>query len=314
MGRRLAVVVNPTAGRGRAIVVGREVREQLEAAGHLIMDVSGASAIEADGKLRTAIARSNVDAVIAVGGDGLVNLAASTVVDTGIPLALIPAGTGDDIARGLGISRHSHRDIAALVAALAHAKIPTRPVDVGQVWAGENGNGVTGSTHRYFLSVLTAGLDAAVNARANGMRFPRGKARYLFALVAELRRYRAYDYELIIDGAASSRSLILACVANMAYFGGGMKIAPTAHPESGQLHAVLVDRVSLPKLLWIFPRIFWGGHVRHPAVHVLPATEIELRHGQGVEPPAPFADGEPVSQPPLRCTVKPGALHIVQLG
>src|SRR5690625_4907211 len=91
------------------------------------MDVSGASAIEADGKLRTAIARSSVDAVIAVGGDGLMNLAASTVVDTGIPLAVIPAGTGDDIARGLGISRRTHQDIATLVAALAHVKIPTGP-------------------------------------------------------------------------------------------------------------------------------------------------------------------------------------------
>src|SRR5690625_2252129 len=158
------------------------------------MDVSGASAIEADGKLRTAIARSNVDAVIAVGGDGLVNLAASTVVDTGIPLALIPAGTGDDIARGLGISRHSHRDIAALVAALAHAKIPTRPVDVGQVWAGEHSNGVTGWTHRYFLSVLTAGLDAAVHARANGRRFPRRQAHDILAWVAELRRVPATEW------------------------------------------------------------------------------------------------------------------------
>src|SRR5690625_5473242 len=110
MRKRLAVIVNPTAGRGRAIVVGREVREQLEAAGHLVMDVSGASAIEADGKLRTAIARSSVDAVIAVGGDGLMNLAASTVVDTGIPLAVIPAGTGDDIARGLGISRRTRSE------------------------------------------------------------------------------------------------------------------------------------------------------------------------------------------------------------
>src|SRR5690625_3977256 len=110
MRKRLAVIINPTAGRGRAIVVGREVREQLDAAGHHVIDVSGATAAAADKKLRTATAELNLDAVIAVGGDGLVNLAATAVIDSGTPLAIIPAGTGDDIARGLGISRRPHRN------------------------------------------------------------------------------------------------------------------------------------------------------------------------------------------------------------
>ncbi len=336
MRKRLAVIINPTAGRGRAIVVGREVREQLDAAGHHVIDVSGATAAAADKKLRTATAELKLDAVIAVGGDGLVNLAATAVINTRIPLAIIPAGTGDDIARGLGISRRPHRNIAALVRALETDQIPTRPVDVGVAreippmdvdrgWesrAGEVGSARTGrdlgeregQATRYFLSVMTGGLDATVNARANAMRFPRGQARYFFALLAELRHYRSYAYQLKIDGKESRRELILACVANLGYFGGGMKIAPGAKSDSGQLQAILVNRVSIMRLLWIFPRIFWGGHVTHPAVEVVTAREIEIQPAPGQQLPTPFADGEPVAHPPVACAVKSGALQVIKLG
>jgi len=325
MRKRLAVIINPTAGRGRAIVVGREVREQLDAAGHHVIDVSGATAAAADKKLRTATAELNLDAVIAVGGDGLVNLAATAVIDSGIPLAIIPAGTGDDIARGLGISRRPHRNIAALVRALETDEIRTRPVDVGIAREARPRDAGTarsardkgheaGEGARYFLSVMTGGLDATVNARANAMRFPRGQARYFFALLAELRHYRSYRYQLKIDGKESERQLILACVANLGYFGGGMKIAPGAKSDSGQFQAILVNRVSIMRLLWIFPRIFWGGHVTHPAVEVVSAREIEIQPARGEQLPTPFADGEPVAHPPVVCEVKSGALQVIKLG
>lgn len=310
MRKRLAVLINPTAGGGRAIVVGREVREQLAAAGHEVIDVSGASAVDADNKLRTALHTSSVDAVIAVGGDGLINLAASALVGSEVPLAIVPAGTGDDIARGLGISRRTHRVVAQLGAAFAGDQIVTRPVDVGEIVPTDGDK----NGHRYFLSVLTGGLDAAVNARANGMRFPRGRARYLLALLAQLRDYGAYDYEITLGGRRKSRKLILACVANLPYFGGGMRIAPTAHPESGTLQAVLVRPVSLIKLLWVFPRIFWGGHTSHPAVEVVNVTEIGLGWSKGRIPPAPFVDGEPAGTRPLSARVVPGALQLVELG
>src|SRR5690625_966997 len=325
MRKRLAVIINPSAGRGRAIVVGWAVREQLDAAGTHVIDVSGATAAAANKKLRTATAERNLDAVIAVGGDGLVNLAASAVIDAGIPLAIIPAGTGDDIARGLGISRRPHRNIAALVRALETDQIRTRPVDVGS--ARETQPGEVGSARstrdtgreadtaaRYFLSVMTGGLDATVNARANAMRFPRGQARYFFALLAELRHYRSYTYQLKIDGKESERELILACVANLGYFGGGMKIAPEAKSDGGQYQAILVNRVSIMRLLWIFPRIFWGGHVTHPAVEVVSAREIEIQPARGEQLPTPFADGEPVALPPVVCEVKSGALQVIKLG
>lgn len=313
MGKRVAVLINPTAGRGRAVVVGREVREQLMAAGHEVVDVTGANAVAGEAKLRTALATLVLDAVVVVGGDGVVNLAASAVVDAGgerpVPLAIIPAGTGDDIARGLGISRKTHHDVSALLDSLSSDRPTTRAVDVARLSGGTGGP-------RYFLSVLTVGLDAAVNARANAMKFPRGKARYLFALLAELRRYRAYDYELRIGGAgeAQRRALIVACVANLPYFGGGMKISPASKPDDGKLQIVLVPRVPLPKLLWIFPRIFWGGHVKHRAVEVVETDSITITWGHGQEPPPPFADGEPAGAKPLEVTMLAGALQIIELG
>jgi len=310
MTKRLAVVINPTAGGGRAITIGRDLREQLHAAGHELVDVSGASALEAKVQLEALLAADrSLDAVIAVGGDGLVNLAASAVVGTQIPLAIIPAGTGDDIARGIGIDRRSHRDIAALVRVLAQPELPVRAIDVGQVSSDNDAE-----VPRYFFSVLTAGLDAEVNARANRMRFGRGKLRYVAALVAQLRHYRSYDYEIRVDGRVIRRQVILAAVANLRFFGGGMRIAPQARPDDGRFQLVLVDRVSLPVLLWIFPRIFWGGHVKHRAVQVMVADRVELRRASHTFTPAPFADGEPIVNPPLRCEVRPGALQIIKLG
>jgi len=307
MAKRLAVLINPTAGRGRAIIAGRQVRQDLRAAGHEVVDVTAASAEAAGHKLRTALRTTGLDAIIAVGGDGVVNLAASAAVEAGVPLALIPAGTGNDIARGLKIPRKARADIASLISALDSDVLPVRYVDIAKISGGE----------RYFLSVLTCGLDAAVNARANGMRIPAGKARYLIALICELRRYRAYDYEIsmsgIDGGRARRRNLILACVANMAYFGGGMKIAPPASADDGSLHVVLVERVALIKLLWVFPRIFWGGHVNHPAVEIVKTGKLRIDWGHGSVPPSPFADGEPAGVKPLDVEVVPGGLRIVDM-
>src|SRR5690625_4757369 len=131
MTKRLAVVINPTAGGGRAITIGRDLREQLHAAGHELVDVSGASALEAKVQLEALLAADrSLDAVIAVGGDGLVNLAASAVVGTQIPLAIIPAGTGDDNALGIGIYQSGDRDIAALVIGVAQPGSPVRATAV----------------------------------------------------------------------------------------------------------------------------------------------------------------------------------------
>lgn len=319
MAKRLAVLINPTAGRGRAIIAGRQVREELRAAGHEVFDVTAATAAAADQKLRTALRTTGLDVIVAVGGDGVVNLAASAAVENGVPLAIIPAGTGNDIARGLGIARAPRADIAKLISVLELDEVPTRSVDIGQISSDGMGTESRGGeiAVRYFLSVLTCGLDAAVNARANGMRFPSGRARYLVALAAELRRYRAYDYEIsfpdIADGSAQRRKLILACVANMAYFGGGMKIAPPASADDGALHVVLVERVALIKLLWIFPRIFWGGHVRHPAVQIVRTSRLRIDWGHGQVPPPPFADGEPAGARPLDVHVRAGGLQIVDM-
>lgn len=308
MSRTLAVLVNPTAGRGRSRRVGRRLCERLAAAGHRVVDVTGASAAAGAANLRAALSRESIDGIIAVGGDGVVNQAATAAVGVDVPLGIIPAGTGNDIARGLGLGRGARASIRRILNALDRAELPLQRVDVCAV---SRGTAAAAGEEEYFLSVLTGGLGAAVNARANRMRFLRGKAQYLFALAAELRRYRSYDYEVTIAGQVHQKTVILLCVANLPYFGGGMKISPGAEATDSRLQLVLVRPIRMRTLLWVFPRIFWGGHVKHPAVAVIPLTSVSLKWNPEDALPVPFADGEPVTGSGLNLRVQPGALGVI---
>jgi diacylglycerol kinase (ATP) len=257
-----------------------------------VVEATGDSAAATAARAEQAMAEG-VDAVVVCGGDGTVNLGVQLVADTDTPLGIIPVGTGDDNARTLGIPL---KDVQQAVEVIAAGHV--RTVDLGHVTAADG-------TGRWFLGVMSSGFDSLVNERANRMSWPKGKARYLVAVVAELSVFKALPYEVQVDGVNHDGTAMLVAVGNGVSYGGGMQVCPAAVPDDGLLSVTFLGEVSKPTFLKVFPRVFNGSHVTHPAV-----SEISGRHIR-IDAPGQvaYADGERVGLLPVQVEVRPGTLH-----
>ncbi|MEJ5915637.1 diacylglycerol/lipid kinase family protein [Pseudokineococcus sp. 1T1Z-3] len=331
----VCLLTNPASGAGRGQGAADAARHVLKALGVRVFDATGSSASRS---LRRAhVAAAGADAVVVVGGDGMAHLGAEVATAHDLPLGIVPAGTGDDVARGLGLpSGDPAASTRRVVAALREGR--ARSVDVLGV-AGGDGAGApeaNGSPaddgERVVLGVVSAGFDAAVNARANSWRWPRGGSRYVLAAARELPAHRPLRYRLVVDGVVEEREAFLVAVANTSSIGGGMQIAPDADPGDGLVDLVTVDALPAREVARVFPRVFSGRHVEHPAVTVRRAREVELsvEAGGGYGPDAPrratagrdrrgrphgpapaFGDGERLGDLPLRVQVRPGGLRVL---
>lgn len=287
MTRRLALLVNPTSGRGRGARLVEPVARRLRASGAQVSVVAGRDADQATARLGDRVA-AGVDGVVALGGDGLVNLALQAVAGTDLVLGVVPAGTGNDIARSLGLPAD------ALSAAEVVVRGRSRSVDLGR------------ADGRWFAGVLGSGFDSMVNERANRMTWPAGRARYNLAILAELRTFVPVPFVIELDGVAWHTEAMLVAVGNGSSYGGGMKVCPEARLDDGLLDLTVLGRISKAEFVRVFPSVYKGTHVLHPAVTVRRARTVALR-APGV---TAYADGERVGALPVTCEVVPGALKV----
>jgi len=299
----VGVIVNGAAGARDVLATGRRVHELLQAAGHTVVDYSAPTLAQATDRAR-AVATAGLAGLVVVGGDGAVHLGVNVVAGTHLPLGIVPAGTGNDIARALRVPSHVDRAVADIVAALA-----TRPRSLDAVRVGRP----DAAAYEWFLGVLSCGIDAAVNATANAYRWPSGHLKYLRGVAAELPRFRPYGYRVRMDDDVWESAGSLVAIANIPWFGGGLKIAPDADPEDGLLDVVVAGPLTRHGILAIFPKVYSGAHVGHPAVQVFRsrAVTIEPVAALGAHPPVAFADGERIGPLPLRLEVVPGALDVL---
>jgi diacylglycerol kinase (ATP) len=308
---RVGLVLNPTSGKGRGAKVHRRVMDGLTAAGLDPVDLSGEDLEVATSRARAGLAQG-IDALIVVGGDGMVHLGANVVAGTGVPLGIVAVGTGNDVARDLGLPVH---DVEASLTLLRDGLAADGASDgagvrmVDAVAVSRPG----GPTEHWFMAVLSCGLDAAVNDRANRMTWPADGGRYVRALLAELGGFVPYGYRVTMDGRVWEGDGTLVAVANTRSFGGGLLIAPDAKPDDGLLEIVIADGLSRSRLLRLFPRLYRGTHVTHPAVHVHRARSvlIEPLPARGAAPPVAFGDGERLDALPLQCDLHPRAVGVL---
>lgn len=302
-GATLGVVVNPTAGQGRGADRGARFLDHARRRGHTVLDLSGADAPDALARVRQAVV-DGLDALVVVGGDGMVHLGVNAVAGTDLPLGVVAAGSGNDIAGVNGLPGH---DVAAALTAVEHGlEHGGRALDA--VLVGPPGL----SMREWYVGVLSCGIDAAVNARANQLRRPRGTARYVRALLEVLGGFRPYGYRVTTDDGTWESTGSLVAVANAPRFGGGMRIAPDARMDDGLLDVLVAGPLSRPELMAVFPRVYSGGHVRHPACTVIRTRSVLVEPSTiGPPPPAAFADGERLGPLPLRAEVRPGAVRLL---
>jgi diacylglycerol kinase (ATP) len=294
----VAVLANPSAGRGRHAHTFQEVLQRLRAAGHAVhvLDTPGRDAALAAARRA---AHDGVAAVVAVGGDGTMHLALQAVAGTATPLGVVPAGTGNDFATEVGVPTDPLAAAAAIARSLAAGQ--GRAFDLARMTASGSADPT------WFGAVLAAGFDAIVNERANRMRWPRGPRRYDVAIMAELARLRARTYTVTLDGVAAEEPAIMVAVGNTASYGGGLRMCPAADPTDGLLDVVIGRPMSRVTVARLKPRLYSGTHVDDPLVVQHRARTVELA-ADGI---TTYADGERALPLPVTVTAVPGALTLV---
>lgn len=291
----LLVIVNPTAGGGRAARLVPWLQERLASRRDARLFVTRRAG-EAE-QLAAEAAAHGRDRVVAVGGDGTIQEVVNGVVGSGASTAvgIVPVGSGNDLARSLGLPRDP---AAAWTVAIGRGE---RPIDLLHATGGDG-------RRRWFGSAGGIGFDAQVAAAmATRAGWQRGQVGYLLTTLAELRRFANRRIELTVDGVTTTHQVLFVAIANGEYYGGGMRIAPGALLNDSMLDLCVVGDVSRLTALRQLANLYRGTHVDHP--------KVDLRRGRSVAVSGDsdtlvHLDGEPFGGLPLQVELHPGRITV----
>jgi diacylglycerol kinase (ATP) len=254
----------------------------------------------------------SADVVLLFGGDGTIHRHLSQLVKLGLPVLVVPVGSGNDFARALGLRRV--RDSLLAWRRFCVGQDNVRAIDLGVITPLEVAGGAPAphESCRYFGSVAGVGLDGEVVRRANALpRWVRGHGGYALTLVPTLFRFAPLPMKILVPDEAGGwttrrhQPTILAAFANTSTYGGGMKIAPRARMDDGQLDVCVIGGIDPFKLACLFPTVYFGRHLGIRGVEYFQTARLR------VETEAPldvYADGEYVCQTPVEVAVRGGAL------
>ena len=287
-GARHLVLVNPSAGRGRAAKLLPEVEGALRARGleyRLVLTTSLEHGCE---EARQAAAAGEIPVVMS--GDGLIGQVGGLLAGGEVPMGLIPGGRGNDLARVLGISTEIERAVELLAGG------STRAIDVGEV------NG------RRFLGIASCGFDSDANRIANQARLVKGNLVYLYAALRALAAWKPARFELALDGDLRRFTGFSVAAANSKAYGGGMFVAPDAELDDGKLDVVWVSGTAKLHYLANLPKVFKGRHVDNDEVTIARAAEVTISADR---PFAVYADGDHLADLPATIRLLPRALNVI---
>jgi diacylglycerol kinase (ATP) len=293
---RVTVLTNPASGHGKAPDAAQKAIAQLKRRGVDVDAIVGSDAAHTRRLLDSAVEKGT-DALVVVGGDGVITDALQTLAGNAIPLGIIPAGTGNDHAREFGLPTNDPVGAADIV-----ADGWTETVDLGRI---RDHAGVT----TWFGTVAAAGFDSLVTDRANRMRWPRGRMRYNLAMLAELSQLRPLPFRLVLDGRDEIvTDLTLAAFGNTRSYGGGMLICPNADHADGRLDITMVHSASRIRLVRLFPTVYQGTHVDLDEVTTARAVSVDVA-SPGINA---YADGDYACTLPADISAVSGSLQILR--
>lgn len=288
MDRAVRLIVNPSAGAGRAARLLPDVEAALRSHG-IAFRVDRTTSIEHARELARA-ARDAGEIAAAMGGDGLAGAVAAEIHSNDALMAVLPGGRGNDLARKLGIG---HDPVAAVDLIAAGRE---RRIDVAEAGG------------RVYVGILSAGFDSDVNEIANRTRLPLGTLVYLYGALRALARWKPAHWHVTVDGTEHEFTGYAVAVANSGVFGGGMWLVPDARIDDGLLDVAFTS--AKPKLQYLrgLGQVFKGAHVGQPGFELTQGREITF----GADRPfTAYADGDPIADLPATVRVKHQALRVI---
>jgi YegS/Rv2252/BmrU family lipid kinase len=287
--RSLCLIVNPSAGGGRAFAALPAVQAEVARLGLRHRTVLTTNLKHADELAREAVAAEEV--AVSFGGDGLAGCIAHAVRGTDGVVGVLPGGRGNDFARKLGIPTEP------VAACRVLAEGSERTIDVAEV------------DGRTFLGIASYGFDSDVQDVANAARLVKGQAVYLYATLRAIARWKSVLLTFSADGdgtTAVTGYAVAAC--NSGIFGGGMALAPQASLTDGLLDVVVTGDSSKLHFLRSLPKVFKGTHLDDPVVTFFRARELRVDAGR---PFRIYADGDPIGTTPATIRAVPAALTVL---
>jgi YegS/Rv2252/BmrU family lipid kinase len=317
----IRLIVNPSAGGGKARRLAPEAEAELRALGLSVRrddtrDLEHARALALEAARRGEV-------VVVLSGDGAIGAIADALrAVPGAVLGVLPGGRGNDLARVLGIS-DDLRDACATIAAGAQ-----RAMDVGEVFdapaaadasaAADTGDasadadaGRAGGSGRGFVGIASVGFDSEANRIANDAPAWLGGLVYAYGALRALVSWRPARFELELDPPGERRTFMAYTIGtcNSKAYGGGMLAAPDAMLDDGLLEVIVLESIGkLAFLRKILPKVFKGTHVHEPSVHVFRAREVAISADRQF---TMYADGDPIGELPLRVRAVAGAVNVL---
>lgn len=333
----VGLVGNPTSDKGRGAKVDAQVLNLLREAGEAhdfdVVDLTGQSFNDSLNRAREHA--HEYDYLVVVGGDGMIALGANAVGCSGKPLGIVAMGSGNDFARGLKLPvNRIETAVEGIVGAIVRGS--HIDVDMGRVTSLAGGYAVDPSSgneydvpegetaaqahplDRYYAGMLSCGIDASINHRANHSHLPNGSLRYFAAVLVELTHMKRYGYHVkatLADGSTDERDIIspLLTVANSRHIGGGIEVSPYSCFSDGLLDLVWMDHVpNFHECVVAISNAYNGRMLASNVFGWKRIREIEItRAEEGDEPPILMADGEYVGHLPVRVVAEDRALRVL---
>jgi len=263
------------------------------------------------------------DVVLIFGGDGTIHRHLTPIVKLGLPVLIVPAGSGNDFARALGLRKV--KDSVAAWRQFVRNRGNVKTSDLGTITPLQSSDGSalrdalqrSAPDLRYFSCAAGCGLDTEIARLAN--RFPRwlrARGGYALSLPAALAGFGAFPAKVLLPQPASpnefvihrSEPSVLVVCANTPVYGGGMRVAPQARMDDGKLDICHVTDLNRFKLFCLFPTVYFGRHLAMHAVEYYQAARLRLETEM---PREVYADGEYVCQTPVEIEVAPAALRVI---
>jgi len=290
-------IVNKTSGNGKGSIVWKKVQNLLEAkrVDYKVLYTDGS---DHDAKLVESIIHTDISAIVVVGGDGTIHGVANSLAGKHVPMGIIPAGSGNDFARSLQIPKYHEKALNRIL------KGKVKIMDLGRVG------------HEFFITIAGIGFDGKVAKVTNESKVKKllnklnlGSLSYIYSLIKVLFTYEPTTATIKIDEDIHHfKEVWMISVANLPFYGGGIKICPDARADDGLLDICVLHGVSRWELLMVFPRAFSGKHITHKNVTMLKGKDIFITPEKEL---VIQCDGEIIEQKTITLTVEKEALKIL---